>query len=113
MKKGFLIYCTVVAVVLCWAAFFKFMHWPGAALMRLLETLLCLVAVIWGACIQNFLGKSVTIYNAIALSLTIVGLWFNAAHWPGATIILAVCFSILLPVGIIWSVANYIKRNSK
>ena len=113
MKKSFLIYIAVVAVVLCWAAFFKFMHWPGAALMRLLETLLCLVAVIWGACVQNFLSKGVAIYNAIVLALAIVGLWFNAAHWPGATIILAVCFSILLPVGIIWSVVNYIKRNSK
>lgn len=111
MKNSFLIYSAIVAVVLCWAVLFKLMHWPGAALVRLTEVVLCLVAVVWGASVQTMLGKGVTIYNAIVLVLTIVSWWFCVAHWPGGTIVLALCMSILLPVGIVWSVVSWLKQN--
>ncbi len=111
MKKGALIFSAIVAVIVCWALLFKVLHYPGGNVLSFAAAVLGLVAVVWGVCTQTFLGKGVAIYNAIVLVLTIVGLWFKVAHWPGGNVLVLGCLAILLPVGIIWSTCNYIKRN--
>ena len=113
MKKGALIYSAIVAVLVCWALLFKVLHWPGGNIMSFAAAVLGVIAVVWMACTQNILGKGVSIFNAIVLVLTIVGLWFKVAHWPGANILLLACLAVLLPVAIIWSACNYLKRNKQ
>lgn len=114
MKKGFVIYSVIVAVLVCWSFLFKLMHWPGGNVMVFISAALSVIAVIWGACVHaklGKLGKGVVIYNAITLVLTIVGLWFKIAHWPGGFITCILCFSGLIPVAVIWSAISYMIRN--
>ncbi|MBR6440471.1 MAG: hypothetical protein IKS44_00275 [Bacteroidales bacterium] len=114
MKKGFVIYSAVVALVMCISFLFKLMHWPGGTLMCFMSGLLGIIAVIWAACIQVRLGKVVkgaVIFNAIVLVLAIIGLWFKIAHWPGGSIICILCFSGLIPAAVIWSAISYLIRN--
>ena len=82
--------------------------------MALIACVLSVIAVIWGACVQYNLGKlakSVVVFNAVALILTFVGMWFKIAHWPGANIICLACFGVLLPVAVICTAVSYSKNN--
>ena len=76
--------------------------------------ILSIIAIVWGACVHSKLGKlskGVVIFNAVVLILTIIGLWFKMAHYPGGTVIFILCFSGLLPASVIWTAISYMKRN--
>ena len=82
--------------------------------MALGAAVLSIIAIIWGSCAHlnlGKLGKGVIIFNAVVLILTIMGLWFKVAHWPGANVTCLLCLGILLPVSVIWTVVSYTKRN--
>lgn len=114
MKKGFVIYSVIIAVLVCWSFLFKLMHWPGGNMMVLISAVLGIIAVVWGACVHTKLGKlgkGVVIFNAITLVLTIIGLWFKVAHWPGGYVLCMLCLGILLPMSFIWTAVSYNKLN--
>ncbi|MBQ9418460.1 MAG: hypothetical protein IJU19_07785 [Bacteroidales bacterium] len=114
MKKGFIICSIATAVILCWAILFKGMHWTNGNLLSFCAALLSVISIVWGACVHlksDKLGKSVVIYNAIVLALSAVSIWFKVAHWPGGNALFMVCLGVLIPVSIIWTAINYMKRN--
>lgn len=114
MKKGYGIYCSIVAVLVIWSFLFRLMHWVGGTSMCLISAILGTIAIVWGACVHYKLGKlskGVVIFNAIALVLTIIGIWLKIAHWPGANACCLLCLGILLPTASIWTAVSYNKRN--
>lgn len=115
MKKGFVIYSVIVAVVVCWALLFKLMHWPGGNVMALATCVLGFIAAIWGAidgCRSGKVNKGAVILSAVGGALLFLSLWLKIAHWPGGNVGLLLVLGLLLPVAIIWGTISYIKRNS-
>ena len=114
MKKGFVIYSALVAVMVCWSFLFMVMHWAGGVRMCLLTAALGLIAAVWGLCAYMKGGKyckGLIVYNAIVLILAIAGIWFSLAHWPFGKEICIACFGILIPIAIVWNTINYAKLN--
>lgn len=114
MKKGFVIYSVIVAVLVCWSFLFKLFHWPGGSVMSLISAALGVVAAVWGAFVyvkSGKLCKGVVIFDALTLVLTIIGLWFKVAHWPGGNLVCLLSLGILLPVAFIWTAVSCTKCN--
>ena len=91
MKKGFVIYSVVVAVLACWSFLFLAMHW--------VESCKCC--------------KGLVIYNAIVMILAIAGLWFKIAHWPCGKELCIACFGVLIPIAIVWNAISCAKQKKE
>ena len=116
MKKGFVIYSLVVAVLACWSFLFLAMHWVGGIRLSLLTAVLGIIAAVWGACAcmkSCKCCKGLVIYNAIVMILAIAGLWFKIAHWPCGKELCIACFGVLIPIAIVWNAISCAKQKKE
>ncbi len=104
MKKVMLISGTVSAVVLSAGIFFKFMHWPGAAIgifvgiFLLSFVFLPLMFILKIKEKQRWKDKISIALGAVIASMISVGILFKIMFWPGANAIIVSAFALLILV---------------
>jgi len=108
MKKIMLISGTLSAFIILIGVIFKYMHWPGAALILPFGLLLTgfvflpLLFTLRAKEKQNNKDRFVIVVGGLTAILLTVSIVFRIMHWPGAdtlgTIFLALMFLVYIPL---------------
>jgi hypothetical protein len=116
MKQKIYILGLISAMILCTGVIFKMEHWPGAAVMITLGTLLLVLLFLPAALINNYKAEGnsqnrlLYIVTYITCFVVFIGILFKIMHWPNAGIALLIAlpfpYIVFLPVFLIVTSKN-------
>lgn len=116
MKQKIYILGLISAMILCTGVILKMEHWPGAAIMITLGTLLLVLLFLPAALINNYKAEGnsqnrlLYIVTYITCFVVFTGILFKIMHWPNAGIALLIAlpfpYIVFLPVFLIVTSKN-------
>lgn len=116
MKKAMITSGAISAIVLLIGCFFKFMHWPGAAIMIFMGVLtLCFMFLPLLFVLKMKEAKATRDKVVLTLGIVIgimyfLGPLFKVQHWPGANILLfstiILMFFVFIPIYFFTGIRN-------